>query len=183
MAVSVGSVGSAHRDLSVAVLITDKTGGADLDSGAASVDEVIRGDWVMSLDRAKSLRYLIAIRREEIFQVRRILGVEQRHSRPSRLGRPMSVVRFTIEAAPELQHLIGQPVPDGRMRNPVKYVETARLLLGDVPISDGPAGRRAVIGAITLLVDRQGNAQVTVPAGTTISIRTVRDPSPRRGAT
>lgn len=163
-------------ELSLAVLITENGGGADIDLGARSVDDVIRGDWTMSLDKASELQYLIAIRDDAIYQVRRILGVDRSYQRTSKRGRALSVVRFTIDRAPDLEHLVGQPVPHGRMRNPVKYLDTRRLLEGDAPTERTAHGRRAVIGSFTLLVTDDGNAHVLAPAGATVSVRSATSP-------
>lgn len=158
---------------SLAVLITDSNGGAAIDSGARSVDDVIRGDWTMSVQGAADLDYLVAIRHDRVYQLRRIAGVDTSYTRTSEGGRTLTVVRFSVQAAPELEHLLGQPVPAGRMRNPVKYLTTARLLTGDVAAETTPQGRRAVIGGFTLVVGTDGDAEVTAPLGATVSVRSI----------
>ena len=62
------------------------------------------------------------------------------------------------------------------MRNPVKYLDTRRLLEGDVGTERATNGHRAVIGGFTLLVTDDGNAQVIAPAGATVSVRSFPRP-------
>ncbi len=159
------------HDLTVAVLVTGRA--ADLDSGRAGVDDVISGDWAISLKQAQRLRYLIAVRDGRIWQVRRIRGVESSFVRISLRGRRSTLVRFAVAAAPELTHLVGQQVPTGRMRNPVKYLNTERLLHGDVPVETTPQGRRAVVAGVALTVAENGDVEVVLPAaGPTVTVRT-----------
>lgn len=158
---------------SLAVLITDAAGGRDLDNGVRSLDDVIRGDWTMSADGAEDLEYLVAIRNDAILAVRRLRGVDRCDRRTTTTGRTLTLLRFNVAPAPELLHLVGHPTPAGRMRNPVKYLHTARLLGGEVPTETTDAGRRAVIEPFTLTVAGNGTAVVTAPAGTRVTVHSI----------
>ena len=157
--------------MSVVVLIGEGTGGADIDSGARSVEDVLGGGWTMSPDRARELDYLVAVRDGRIDQVRRVIGVADTEVRPRGHGRRLTTVIFDLAPAPELSSLVGQPVPAGRMRNPVKYVDTERLIHGDRHPEQTTAGRRVLVEGFTLTVDEQGHGELLIPEGGSVTVR------------
>lgn|SRR2546430_980670 len=85
-------------------------------------------------------------------------------------------VTFTGEKSRAWAHLVGQPNPGthwGRQGDawPVRYVDTAVVATGDVPVQDTPEGRRAVVDGFTFMVDADLNATVVVPHGRTVTVR------------
>ena len=73
-------------------------------------------------------------------------------------------------------HLIGQPNPGkhwGRQGDawPVRYIDTAVVAGGDVPVEDTPEGRRAVVDDITFIVGADRNATVIIPSGRSVTVQ------------
>jgi hypothetical protein len=85
-------------------------------------------------------------------------------------------VTFTGEKSQAWAHLVGQPNPGthwGRQGDawPVRYVDTAVVTTGDVPVQDTTEGRRAVVDGFTFMVGADLNATVVVPHGRTVTVR------------
>lgn len=85
-------------------------------------------------------------------------------------------VIFTGKESQVWDHLVGQPNPGkhwGRQGDawPVRYVDTATVTSGDVPVEDTPEGHRAVVDGFTFVVGADLNATVVVPAGRTVTVR------------
>jgi hypothetical protein len=85
-------------------------------------------------------------------------------------------VTFTGKKSQTWAHLVGQPNPGthwGRQGDawPVRYVDTAIVASGDVPVQDTPEGHRAVVDGFTFMVGADLNATVIVPAGRTVTVR------------
>ncbi len=85
-------------------------------------------------------------------------------------------VTFAGRKSQAWAHLVGQPNPGkhwGRQGDawPVRYVDTAVVASGDVPVQNIPEGRRAVVDGFTFMVGADLNATVVVPAGRTVTVR------------
>jgi hypothetical protein len=85
-------------------------------------------------------------------------------------------VIFAGKESQAWDHLVGQPNPGkhwGRQGDawPVRYVDTATVTSGDVPVEDTPEGHRAVVDGFTFVVGADLNATVVVPAGRTVTVR------------
>jgi hypothetical protein len=85
-------------------------------------------------------------------------------------------VIFTGKESQAWDYLVGQPNPGKRWGRqgdawPVRYVDTATVTSGDVPVEDTPEGHRAVVDGFTFVVGADLNATVVVPAGRTVTVR------------
>lgn len=154
----------------IAVKIT--SGQARIAAGAP-VDEVIGGYWAVSRERAGGVDYLLAIGEGGLVEyVRRVTGIADSEEVVAKKNVTTRVL-FQLEDAPELAHLIGQPSPAPRSRNAVGYVDSATLILGDVPVEESAEGSMAVVRGVRLTVDEEGVVHLAVPAGCEVRITTL----------
>ncbi len=155
----------------IVVKLSSNNGLARIAAGEP-VDDVIGGDWAMSLGRAAGVTGLLATDDAgEVAHERRVLGVASSSTQVVSRN-SVTRVRFDLAPAPEFAHLHGQPSPAPRSRNAIGYVETRALIHGDTAVDDDPAGRRAVIDGFTLTVPEDGIAYLAVPAGRRVMVTT-----------
>ncbi|MEU7802767.1 hypothetical protein AB0B10_26245 [Micromonospora arborensis] len=87
-------------------------------------------------------------------------------------------VQFAGVPSTTWAHLVGQPNPgkpwgqQGYARN-VQYLDSAVVASGEVPVEESPAGRRAVVDDVVLIVDGDGAATVLLPPGRTVTVKTL----------
>ncbi|WP_411146840.1 hypothetical protein [Streptomyces sp. x-80] len=86
-------------------------------------------------------------------------------------------VTFTGTPSAAWAHLIGTPNPGKPwgvrgMARPIQYLDTSVLINGTVAAEDDGTARRAVIDGFALVVDNDGSAVLSVPAGRRITVLT-----------
>jgi hypothetical protein len=138
-----------------------------------TADDAVLGRWPIAPERIKKYGnpgdVLAAVFDNKVVAVYEITG----HTRG-----PDNKVTFTGTPSATWEHLIFQPTPAtpwGRQGDawPVKYVDTAVVAGGDVPVETSSAGRRAVLGDVVMILGEDQNVTVVVPAGRSITIQTV----------
>ncbi|MGW2542943.1 hypothetical protein ACWC5I_19245 [Kitasatospora sp. NPDC001574] len=87
--------------------------------------------------------------------------------------------RVTFPGTPSATwcHLIGTPNPGKPwgvrgMARPIQYLDTAVLTGGTVEVEDDGTARRAVVDGFTLVIDNEGSAVLSVPAGRKVTVLT-----------
>jgi hypothetical protein len=132
-------------------------------------DDAILGRWAIAPERmSKYGDVLAAVYENTVVAVYEITG----HTRGEG-----NKVTFTGTSSETWKHLIGQPtpaVPWGRQGDawPVKYVDTAVVAGGDVPVEQSGAGRRAVLDDVVMILGENRHITVIVPAGRSITLQT-----------
>lgn len=143
-------------------------------AGYSTWEEAARKAWAMDPDKADRVRILIAVHDDVIVGVWSVVGVAHEASIPEGKTRMVSRSAFTTEADERLDFLVGTPSPKARQRNPQSTLElrdlpAAQELLGE---AEPPADGLVRLGLYTLIVRSDGRAEVHMPAGGALTIRT-----------
>ena len=138
-------------------------------------EQAARGAWAMDPEKADRVRVLIAVSKEDIV-VDAWAVTNATHQAEIPEGKTRMVSRSTFETAADarLDYLVGGPSPRARQRNPQATFE-----LRDLPGAESLIGSTAPtssglvqIGPFTLTVSEDGRADLHMPAGATLTIRT-----------
>ena len=139
-----------------------------VEAGRMDEAEAVLGDWPIAEDKlAAYADVLLAVFNNVVVAAYDIEG----HTRDED-----NKVIFTGKKSQTWAYLVGQPNPGkhwGRQGDawPVRYVNTAVVAGGDVPVQDTLEGHRAVVDGFTFMVGADLNATVVVPAGRTVTVR------------
>ncbi len=141
-----------------------------VDAGRMDKDDAVLGVWPIAEDKLKTYGdVLLAVFDNTVVAAYDIEDHERDADKK---------VTFTGKDSKTWAHLVGQPNPGkhwGRQGDawPVRYIDTAVVAGGDVPVQDTPEGGRAVIDGYTFTVGADLNAVLVVPAGRSVTVRTV----------
>jgi hypothetical protein len=137
-------------------------------SGRMDAEDSVLGYWPIAEHRLQECDVVLASYNNVIVAAYDINGHERTEE---------NKVAFDGEESKDWAHLIGKPTPAtpwGRQGDawPVRYIDTAVVAGGDVPVEQTPTGRRAVIEGFTFTIGDDGNATVVLPAGRTLMVLT-----------
>ncbi|MFW3172576.1 hypothetical protein [Geodermatophilus sp. CPCC 206100] len=143
-------------------------------AGHITWEEAAREAWAMDQDKADRVRILVAVHDDVVVGAWAVVGVTHEASVPEGKTRMVSRSAFTTEADERLDYLVGTPSPKARQRNPQSTLELrdlpgAQELLSETEPSEDGLVR---LGAYTLIVRADGRAEVHMPAGGALTIRT-----------
>jgi len=143
-------------------------------AGDARWEEVSRGAWAMDPAKADRVRILIAVNDDVITGAWAVTDASHDAEIPAGKSRMVSRSTFTTAADPRLDYLTGTPSPLARRRNPQATMELRDLsgadaLTGPVPL---PPHGLVRLGDFTLSVASDGHAELRMPAGGQVTIRT-----------
>jgi len=136
--------------------------------------EVARGAWAMDAEKADRVRVLIAVFDDVVVGAWAVTNATHQAEIPE--GKTRRVSRSTFETAADarLDYLVGGPSPRARQRNPQATFE-----LRDLPGAESLIGSAAPtsfglvqLGPFTLTVSEDGRADLHMPAGATLTVRT-----------
>lgn len=139
-----------------------------VEAGRMDEAEAVLGDWPIAEDKLAAYDdVLLAVFNNVVVAAYDIEG----HTRDEE-----NKVIFTGKKSQTWAHLVGEPNPGkhwGRQGDawPVRYIDTAIVASGDVPVQDTPEGHRAVVDGFTFMVGADLNATVVVPAGRAVTVR------------
>jgi hypothetical protein len=145
----------------------------------ASLDQITTVDeprpgWEMDAGKADRVRVLVAVFDDVVIGAWEVTGATHEAEIPE--GKTRMVSRSTFDTAYDarLDYLVGGPSPRARQRNPQATFE-----LRDLPGADsliGPAEPTSSglvqIGRFTLTVSDGGHAELHMPTGATLTVRT-----------
>jgi hypothetical protein len=142
--------------------------------GAMTWEEAARGAWAMDAEKADRVRILVAVFDDKVVGAWAVTNAIHEAEIPE--GKTRMVSRSTFETAADgrLDYLVGAPSPRARQRNPQATFELrdlpgAESLIGSVaPTSSG----LVQLGPFTLTVSEDGRADLHMPAGATLTVRT-----------
>lgn len=140
-----------------------------VEAGRMHKDNAVLGVWPIAAD--KLIAYgdvLLAVFNNTVVAAYDIEG----HTRDED-----NKVTFTGRESQTWARLVGQSNPSkhwGRQGDawPVRYIDTAVVADGEVPVQDTPEGHRAVVDGYTFTVGTDLNATVVVPAGRMVTVQT-----------
>jgi hypothetical protein len=144
-------------------------------AGEMTWEEAAGGEWAIDSAKAERSKVLVAIHDDVVVGAWRVTAVVNRKVQPVGKGRHMNRSRFVLVAEPRLTGIVGARSPYPRRRNPQTTVElrdfeeAAAALLRD---QEKPAHGAATLGEFILRVSEDGNAELFVPAGAVLKVRT-----------
>jgi hypothetical protein len=142
--------------------------------GERTWEEVACGAWAMDAEKADRVRVLVAVFGDKVVGAWAVTNATHQTEIPE--GRTRMVSRSTFETAADarLDYLVDGPSPRARQRNPQTTFE-----LRDLPGAEsliGPAAPTSSglvqLGPFTLTVSEDGRADLHMPAGATLTVRT-----------
>lgn len=142
--------------------------------GERTWEEAARGAWAMDAEKADRVRVLVAVFDDIVVGAWRVTNAIHQAEIPE--GKTRMVSRSTFETAADasLDYLVGGPSPRARQRNPQATFE-----LRDLPGAESLIGSAAPtssglvqLGPFTLTVSEDGRADLHMPAGATLIVRT-----------
>jgi hypothetical protein len=142
--------------------------------GAMTWDVAARGAWAMDSEKADRVRVLIAVFDDIVVGAWEVTNATHEAEIPEGKTRMVSRSTFEMAADARLDYLVGGPSPRTRQRNPQATFE-----LRDLPGAESlirPAAPTASgmvqLGPFTLTVSEEGRADLHMPAGATLTVRT-----------
>lgn len=152
--------------------------GPEVLAGEMTWEQAASESWAMSREKAEQVKLLIAVFDGAI---RGAWAAERKKTIPIKVtgsggGRVVHRSTFTLTKDDRLAYLIGLPSPiDGTgRRNPQATAELRDLPALAQVIADVPAPEYGVvkIGAFTLSISEAGEAELRMPAGAVLTVRT-----------
>ena len=139
-------------------------------------EQVACSAWAMDPGKADRVRILVAVFDDVVVGAWEVTNTTHQAEIPE--GKTRMVSRSTFETADDarLDYLVGGPSPRARQRNPQATFELrdlpgAESLIGSAePASSG----LVQLGRFTLTVSDDGHAELQMPAGATLTVRTGR---------
>lgn len=159
-------------DLAAVVWLTDSA--AKARAGELTWAQAARAAWAIEAAKADRVVILVAVdENDDIVHAWRVVGVGNETAVPSGKSRKINRCRFEIEDDPALDYLVG-PSPWKRRRNPQTTLELRDLPGFDALLSDNrpPAHGLVRLGDYTLFVREDGSAELHIPHGQVVTIRT-----------
>ena len=144
-------------------------------AGEMTWEEAARGAWAMDAEEANRVRVLVAVFDDIVVGAWSVTNAIHQAEIPE--GKTRMVSRSTFETAADarLDYLVRGPSPRARQRNP-----QATFQLRDLPGAESLIGSAAPtssglvqLGPFTLTVAEDGRADLYMPAGATLTVRTV----------
>jgi hypothetical protein len=157
----------------VAVVWLHQTG-PRVRAGEMTWEEAASEAWAMDADKADRVRILLGVFEDEIQGAWAATGAQHRAEVPEGKTRVVNRSVFHTAADPRLAFLVGMPSPVASRRNPQTTIElrdlpgSAALIETEEPPTHGVAR----LGPFILLVSERGDAELRMPAGTALTIRT-----------
>ncbi len=146
------------------ILVHLKTSWPNVLAGEDDADRATLKAWA-GINDASLQRYadvVLGIYKDEVVSAYDVTGWERQKG-----DRNRTRVAFEGNHSKRWGHLIGTPNPGTTwgpgMARPVQYLDTQRLIDGDVEVEDTEAGRRAIIEGFILTVLEDGNANLVMP--------------------
>jgi hypothetical protein len=143
-------------------------------AGVKTWADAARDKWAMDAAKADRVSVLIAIDdTDDVVGAWSVTGVRNESSVPPGKTRRVNRALFDVEDDPALDFLLG-PSPWPRRRNPQTTVElrdvpgAQALISGD----DRPQHGVVQLGQYKLAVSPSGSAELYVPAGATVTVKT-----------
>lgn len=165
-----------QEDDLVAVVWLHQTGPLVL-AGEMTWEEAASEAWAMEADKADRARILVGLFEDQIRGAWAVSGAEHHAAVPEGKKRKVNRSTFTLAEDPRLAYLAGAPSPLGSRRNPQTTIEL-RELPGASMLTEAtePASHGVVqLGQFTLLVSKEGDAELRMPADATVTIRTTSE--------
>jgi hypothetical protein len=158
----------------VAVVWLHQTGPLVLE-GEMTWEEAASEAWAMEADKADRSRILIGLFEDEIQGAWAVNGAEHHAAVPEGKKRKVNRSTFTLAEDPRLAYLVGAPSPLGSRRNPQTTIELRDLPGASALIEETEPASHGVVqlGQFTLLVSKEGDAELRMPTDGTLTIRTV----------
>jgi hypothetical protein len=160
----------------VAVVWLHQTGPRVL-AGEMTWEDAASEAWAMEADKADRARILIGIFENVIRGAWGVAGAEHHAEVPEGKKRKVNRSLFKTVEDPRLAYLVGAPAPMSSRRNPQTTIELRDLPGASTLIeaAEPPAQGAVQLGQFTLLVSKGGEAELHMPAGTTLTIRTATE--------
>lgn len=142
-------------------------------SGQISWEEAARSAWAMDADKANRVTILVAVFDDKIVGAWAATPQEPEISIPAGKSRNVSRSSFVTTADDRLSYLVGNSSPWHRRRNPQMTLEVRDLPGADSLIADTQSTHGIVrLGGFTLNVAPNGTAELQMPAGAELTVRT-----------
>lgn len=137
-------------------------------------EEAAREAWAMEMAKADRVRVLIAVFDDVVVGAWAVAGVTHETAVPEGKKRRVNRSSFDTVDDPRWNYLVGGPSPRPRQRNPQATLELRDLPGADVVIeaADQPSHGLVRLGAFTLTVAEDGRAELHMPAGAALTVRT-----------
>lgn len=142
--------------------------------GAMTWEDAARGGWAMESGRADRVRILIAVFEDIVVGAWGVRGATHQAEIPDGKSRMVNRSWFETVDDARLSYLIGGRSPRPRQRNPQATFALRELPGADVLVGDTPPPDHGLVqlGQFTLTVSEDGRAELNMPAGATLTIRT-----------
>ena len=164
-----------YRDDDLVAVVWPRRSEPSVRSGEMTWEEAAREAWAMNPHKADRVRVLVAVFDDVVMGAWAVRGAAHQAMVPAGKSRSVSRSRFDTADDPRLDYLIGLPSPLVRRRNPQATFELRDLTGADALIGAAePAAHGLVrLGEFTLTVFKNGSAELHVPAGAVLTVRTV----------
>jgi hypothetical protein len=142
--------------------------------GAMTWEEAARGGWAMDSEKADNVRVLIAVFDDIVVGAWAVRGATHKAEIPEGKSRMVSRSWFETVDDTRLNYLLGARSPRDRQRNPQATFALRDLPGGDDLIGDTPPAQHGLVrlGQFTLTVSEDGHAELRMPAGAALTVRT-----------
>jgi hypothetical protein len=143
-------------------------------AGHMTWEEAAREAWAMEMAKADRVRILVAVFDDEVVGAWSVAGVSHETVVPEGKTRRVNRSSFETVDDPRLSYLVGGPSPRPRQRNPQATLELRDLPGADVLIgtADRPSHGLVRLGDFTLTVAEDGRAELHMPRGAALTVRT-----------
>lgn len=159
-------------DLAAVVWLTNSA--VKVRAGEMTWEQAARDAWAIEAAKADRVVVLVAIDdHDDVPHAWRVAGVRNGAAVPPGKTRKINRCWFELEEDPALDYLIG-PSPWRRRRNPQTTFELRDLPGADALLSDNrpPAHGVVRLGDYALVVREDGAAELHIPKGQVVTIRT-----------
>lgn len=143
-------------------------------AGHMTWEEAAREAWAMEIAKADRVRVLVAVFDDVVVGAWAVAGVTHETVVPEGKTRRVNRSSFDTVDDSRWSYLVGGPSPRPRQRNPQATLELRDLPGADVVIetADQPNHGLVRLGDFTLTVTEDGRAELCMPAGVALTVRT-----------
>jgi hypothetical protein len=163
-----------YKDSDLVAVVWPRQSQVAVEAGETTWAEASRGDWAMDPKKADRVKALVAVHDDVVVGAWAVSGATHTKRAPVGKSREVNRSRFNIVEEPRLAGLVGGPSPHPRQRNPQTTIELRDLDGGSALLGDAEARQHGVVtlGDFILRVNEEGDADLYVPNGTTVTVRT-----------
>lgn len=146
----------------------------DVSAGRISWEDAAREAWAMDADKADRVKLLVAVFEDEVMGSWRVEGAHHKSSVPQGKSRHVSRSNFDTVEDKRLHYLLGSKSQLPPRRNPQATFELRDLRGSEVLLDSSPAPSEGLtqLGAFTFSVESDGSAELRMPVGSVLTVRT-----------